>query len=69
LAGSGRAAALPDRFSRHSFRATTAPNLLAQSIDLGEVQGLLGHAGPHNTRLYDRWQQQVTRNLVEGISI
>jgi len=33
------------------------------------VQELLGHADPHTTRLYDRRDRKVTRNIVERISI
>jgi hypothetical protein len=36
---------------------------------MGEVQGLLGHAVPCTTRLYDRRQKKVTRIVVERISI
>ena len=34
-----------------------------------DVQHLAGHADPRTTRLYDRRQKQVTRNMVERISI
>jgi hypothetical protein len=33
------------------------------------VQFLAGHSDPRTTRLYDRRQQKVTRNLVERISV
>jgi site-specific recombinase XerD len=62
-------AKLPTRLSPHSFRVTTATNLLDQGVPLDEVQGLLGHADPRTTRLYDRRQKKVTRNIVERISI
>jgi integrase/recombinase XerD len=42
---------------------------LTQGISLEEVQYLAGHADPRTTRLYDRRQKRVTRNLVERISI
>ena len=32
-------------------------------------QQLAGHADPRTTRLYDRRQRRVTRNIVERISI
>ena len=60
---------LPERFSPHSFRVTTATDLLDQDVPLETVQQLLGHADPRTTRLYDRRQKQVTRNVVERISI
>jgi site-specific recombinase XerD len=60
---------LPDRISPHSFRVTVATDLLKQDVPLEQVQHLLGHADPRTTRLYDRRDRQVTRNLVERISI
>jgi site-specific recombinase XerD len=62
-------AGLPSSLSAHSFRVTVITDLLKQGIDPFEVQGLAGHADPRTTRLYDRRNKQVTRNLVERISI
>lgn len=63
-------AGLPvDRFTCHSFRATTLTNLLEQGVPLEDVQYLAGHADPRTTQLYDRRKKQVTRNIVERISI
>jgi site-specific recombinase XerD len=62
-------AGLPERLSPHSFRVTTATNLLDQNVPLEEVQHLLGHADARTTRLYDRRQKVVTRNVVERISV
>jgi site-specific recombinase XerD len=62
-------AGLPQRLSPHSFRVTTITNLLEQGVPLENVQHLAGHSDPRTTRLYDRRQQRVTRNLVERISI
>ena len=64
-----KAAGLPNRYSPHSFRVTVITDLLNQGISLGEVQNLAGHADPRTTRLYDRRDRMVTRNLVERISI
>jgi site-specific recombinase XerD len=64
-----RAAALPEQFSCHSFRVATVTDLLTQGVPLEDVQHLAGHADPRTTRLYDRRQKQVTRNMVERISI
>lgn len=64
-----RAAGMSARFSPHSFRVATVTDLLNQGVALGEVQYLAGHADPRTTRLYDRRQKKVTRNLVERISI
>jgi site-specific recombinase XerD len=62
-------AGLPTRLSPHSFRVTTITDLLEQGVSLDEVQHLAGHADPRTTRLYDRRQKRVTRNVVERISV
>ncbi|MBE7457982.1 MAG: tyrosine-type recombinase/integrase [Phycisphaerae bacterium] len=64
-----KAAGLPAILTCHSFRATTATDLLEQGVPLEDVQELLGHADPRTTRLYDRRDRTVTRNVVERISI
>ena len=64
-----RNAGLPDHLSPHSFRVTTITDLLSQGVPLEDVQHLAGHADPRTTRLYDRRQKRVTRNIVERISI
>lgn len=64
-----RDAGLPLRFSPHSFRVTVITDLLEQGVSLSDVQNLAGHADPRTTRLYDRRHRQVTRNLVERISV
>jgi len=62
-------ASLPLRLSPHSFRVAVITDLLEQGVSLEEVQHLAGHADPRTTRLYDRRQRKVTRNIVERISI
>ena len=63
-------AGLPSRhLSCHSFRATAITDLLTQGVPLEDVQYLAGHSDPRTTRLYDRRQKQVTRNIVERISV
>lgn len=62
-------AELNARYSPRSFRVTTITNLLTQGVPLDDVQYLAGHADPPTTRFYDRRQKQVTRNIVERISI
>jgi integrase len=57
------------RLTCHSFRATTITNLLDQGVSLDDVQYLAGHSDPRTTRLYDRRKKQVTRNVVERITI
>ena len=62
-------ASLPSRLSPHSFRVTTITDLLEQGVPLEDVQRLAGHADPRTTRLYDRRDKKITRNIVERISI
>lgn len=62
-------AGLPQRLSPHSFRVTTVTDLLTQGVPLEDVQYLAGHSDPRTTRLYDRRQKRITRNIVERISI
>jgi integrase/recombinase XerD len=62
-------AGLPLRLSPHSIRVFTVTDLLSQGIPLEEVQFLAGHSDPRTTRLYDRRQKRVTRNIVERISL
>jgi integrase/recombinase XerD len=62
-------AGLPLRISPHSFRVTVATDLLTQDVPLEQVQYLLGHADSRTTKLYDRRKRQVTRNVVERISV
>jgi integrase/recombinase XerD len=64
-----KGAGLPARLSPHSFRVTTITDLLEQGVPLEDVQRLAGHADPRTTRLYDRRQKKITRNIVERISI
>lgn len=59
----------PKHFKCHSFRASTATNLLDQGVELADVQYLLGHSDPRTTKLYDRRKLSVTRNIVERIAI
>lgn len=65
LAGAG----LPTAFSPHSFRVCAITDLLHQGVPLADVQTLAGHADPRTTRLYDRRDRKVTRNIVERISV
>jgi site-specific recombinase XerD len=62
-------AGLSGRLSPHSFRVTTITDLLEQGTPLEDVQRLAGHADPRTTRLYDRRDKKITRNIVERISI
>lgn len=62
-------AGLPNSISPHSFRACAATDLLEQGVSLEDVQYLLGHSDSRVTRLYDRRQRRITRNIVERISV
>lgn len=64
-----RDADLPSRLSPHSFRVTTITDLLSQGVPLEDVQNLAGHADPRTTRLYDRRNRKISRNIVERISV
>src|SRR3954468_6782092 len=65
-----KGAGLPEgAFCCHSFRATTATNLLRQKVAREQVQYLLGHSDARTTDLYNRTEKEVTRNVVERISI
>jgi integrase/recombinase XerD len=65
-----KGAGLPSgAFCCHSFRATTATNLLKQQVPREQVQYLLGHSDARTTDLYNRTEKEVTRNVVERISI
>ena len=62
-------AGLPTQYSPHSFRVATITDLLLQGAALEDVQYLAGHSDPRVTRLYDRRHKQVTRKIVDKISI
>jgi site-specific recombinase XerD len=62
-------AGLPPMFTTHSFRATTATDLLEQGVPLDDVQQFLGHRDPRTTKIYDHRDRKITRNIVERISI
>ena len=62
-------AGLPATLSPHSFRVTAITDLLNQGVPLEDVQHLAGHSDARTTRLYDRRQKVVTRNVVERISV
>jgi site-specific recombinase XerD len=65
-----KGAGLPQgSFCCHSFRTTTATNLLKQKVSREQVQYLLGHSDARTTDLYNRTEKEVTRNIVERISI
>jgi integrase/recombinase XerD len=64
-----KVAKLPERLSPHSLRVTAIADLLTQGVPLEDVQYLAGHSSPRTTGLSDRRRKNVTRNIVERISI
>ena len=45
------------------------PGSYSDGSPLDDVQYLAGHSSPRTTKLYDRRQKKVTRNIVERLSI
>ena len=65
-----KAAGLPEgTFSCRSFRATTATDLLRHDVPREQVQYLLGHSDARTTDLYNRTAKEVSRKIVDQISI
>ena len=64
-----RWAGLPPNLTCHTFRATTITDRLEQGVNPDDVQHLAGHSDPRTTRIYDRRRRQITRNIVERISV
>ncbi len=62
-------AGLPERISPHSFRVAAITDLLTKGEKLEDVQYLAGHTEPRTTGHYDRRKKQVTRGIVERISV
>jgi len=60
---------MPLLYSPHSFRVTTLTDLFEQGVPSEDVQHLAGHADPRTTRLYDRRERKIKRNIVERISV
>ena len=67
--GPGSCGPQPGGGSPHSFRVLVVTDLLSQDVPLEDVQYLAGHANPRTTQIYDRRRRQVTRNIVERISV
>ena len=62
-------AGLPQGLRPHSFRVAAATDLLDQGVPLEDVQYLLGHSDARTTKLYDRREKKITRNIVERIRL
>ena len=63
------AASLPSLALPHSLQARVATDQLALGVAPEEVQHLMAHSDSLVTKLFDRRQKQVTRNIVERISV
>jgi len=55
-------------YSPHSLRATTATLLLAQGVDIVDVQTLLGHKHVTTTQIYDKRVRQTRDSASHKIS-
>jgi len=64
-----KAAGLPRNLTAHSFRVAAITDLIKQGVPIEDVQYLAGHADARTTRLYDRSERRVTRNIVERIGL
>ncbi len=62
-----KAAALGDRFSNHSFRATGITAYLKNDGQFEHAQFMEAHASPRTTKLYDRRAQEASLDEVERI--
>jgi site-specific recombinase XerD len=63
------AAALPSRFSNHSFRATAITLHHLGGGRLQEAQVLAGHADPRTTLVYIRRSEELDRDEVERVQV
>lgn len=62
-----RAAGIASKIGCHSMRGTAITNLLENGASVEEAQNLANHASIRTTKLYDRRDQKVRRDLVERI--
>lgn len=60
-------AGISSKIGCHSMRGTAITNLLENGASVEEAQGLANHASIRTTKLYDRRDQNVRRDLVERI--
>ena len=62
-------AGLPENTCNHTFRATGITAYLENGGTIENAQAIAAHESPRTTKLYDRRQKCITRNIVERISI
>lgn len=60
---------LPASLSSHSFRAGIITYLRSIGVLLEDLQILAGHAYLSTTQLYDHTPKEVTRRIVNAISV
>jgi site-specific recombinase XerD len=53
----------------HAFRATFITDYLTNGGRIEVAQSMAGHSNAKTTRLYDRRDRKITRNVVERISV
>ena len=64
-----KAGGRPMLLSLYSFLVKGITDLLNQGVPLDDVEHLAGQCSPRTTKLYNRRQKKVTRNIVVQISI
>jgi site-specific recombinase XerD len=57
------------RLSPYALRHTFAVKGLRQGLDLGRLQGLLGHTSPITTRIYAPYEGETARDIVNRIDL
>lgn len=63
------AAGLSTEYTNHSFRATGITEFMNNGGQLHDAQIIAGHADARTTKLYDRSEHKVTRNMMERVHI
>lgn len=61
-------ALIPEDFSPHKMRHTTAMELLTSGVDLIYIRDLLGHSSVMTTEVYARTDAQLKRKAIEAAS-
>ena len=59
---------IPENFSPHKMRHTTAMELVASGVDLIYIRDLLGHVSVNTTEVYARADAQKKRQAIEAAS-
>jgi site-specific recombinase XerD len=63
------AAGLPNRVCCHTFRATGITAYLEAGGSIENAQAIAAHESPRTTKLYDRTNDEITLDEIEGIRI